>query len=164
MKLSLTLTHVSMISLVVRHRLEYFELIGADEYVERGDKLALLADCLKNRDITRALVFTRTKHGADRIVRQLSNSGVPASAIHSNKDQSTRQRTLAAFDRGQVRVLVATDIVARGIDVDQISHVVNFELPNDPASITRLPMPGFAHLDATQLVAIADYVRGLNQP
>ena len=103
-------------------------------FVERGDKLALLADCLKDRVMARTLVFTRTKHRADRIVSRLSSKGIQASAIHSNKSQNARQSALAAFDRGKVRVLVATDIVARGIDVEGISHVVNFELPNDPTS------------------------------
>ncbi len=103
-------------------------------FVERKDKIALLTDYLKDRAMSRTLVFTRTKHRAERIARQLSRNGIPASSIHSNKSQVARQRALAAFDRGKVRVLVATDIVARGIDVDGISHVVNFELPNDPTS------------------------------
>lgn len=103
-------------------------------FVERRDKLALLADVLKNRSMARTLVFTRTKHRAENIVRQLTRRGIPASSIHSNKSQIQRQRALAAFDRGKVKVLVATDIVARGIDVEGISHVVNFELPNDPTS------------------------------
>ncbi|MFH1754980.1 MAG: DEAD/DEAH box helicase [Candidatus Latescibacterota bacterium] len=103
-------------------------------FVEREDKLALLTDFLKSSAMARTLVFTRTKHRAERIVRQLSSKGISASSIHSNKSQIQRQRALAAFDRGKVRVLVATDIVARGIDVDGISHVVNFELPNDPTN------------------------------
>jgi ATP-dependent RNA helicase RhlE len=103
-------------------------------FVERADKFALLADFLKKRSMGRTLVFTRTKHRAENIVRQLTRKGIPASSIHSNKSQIQRQRALAAFDRGKVKVLVATDIVARGIDVDGISHVVNFELPNDPTS------------------------------
>jgi len=103
-------------------------------FVERKDKLALLANFLEDRAMVRTLVFTRTKHGAERVVRQLSTKGIPASSIHSNKNQNARQRALSAFDRGTVRVLVATDIVARGIDVEGISHVVNFELPNDPTS------------------------------
>ena len=103
-------------------------------FVERENKFALLADVLKDRTMARTLVFTRTKHRADRIVRLLSNKGIAASAIHSNKSQGARQRALGAFDRGSVRILIATDIVARGIDVEGISHVVNFELPNDPAS------------------------------
>src|SRR5690606_15221210 len=79
--------------------------------------------------IDRELVFTRTKHGADRVVRGLVKEGIPAEAIHGNKSQSQRERVLQAFRKGQVRTLVATDIAARGIDVDGISHVFNFDLP-----------------------------------
>ena len=103
-------------------------------FVERADKLALLTDVLKNGAMARTLVFTRTKHRAERIAHQLSNKGIKASSIHSNKSQIARQQALAAFDRGTVRVLIATDIVSRGIDVEGISHVVNFELPDDPTS------------------------------
>jgi ATP-dependent RNA helicase RhlE len=80
------------------------------------------------------LVFTRTKHGADKVVRGLHQGGVSASAIHGNKSQNNRERALAAFRDGSVRTLVATDIAARGIDVDGISHVINFDLPNEPES------------------------------
>jgi ATP-dependent RNA helicase RhlE len=103
-------------------------------YVDRDDKRALLTKLLKTPDLNRALVFTRTKHRANRIAKQLSASGISADAIHSNKSQNARQRALAAFDSGRVKVLVATDIVARGIDVDGISHVINYELPNDAES------------------------------
>jgi ATP-dependent RNA helicase RhlE len=103
-------------------------------FVERGQKLALLTSILRDADMGRTLVFTRTKHGADRVMRQLSSEGISADSIHSNKSQEARQRALSAFNRGRIKVLVATDIVARGIDVDGISHVVNFELPNDPES------------------------------
>ena len=103
-------------------------------FVEQTNKRALLTDILKGENIPRALIFTRTKHKANRITRQLSNSGIAADAIHSNKSQGARQKALAAFDRGKVKVLVATDIVARGIDVEGISHVINYELPNDPES------------------------------
>ena len=82
--------------------------------------------------VDRALIFTRTKRGADKVVRGLINAGITAHAIHGNKSQSQRQRVLAAFRRGDVTTLVATDIAARGIDVDGISHVVNFDLPNVP--------------------------------
>ena len=78
----------------------------------------------------RALVFTRTKHGADRVVRALSQAGITAEAIHGNKTQGNRERTMAAFRNGQIKTLVATDIAARGIDVDGISHVINYDLPN----------------------------------
>ncbi|NKB72155.1 MAG: DEAD/DEAH box helicase [Candidatus Latescibacteria bacterium] len=103
-------------------------------FVEQNNKRALLTKMLKSGDIPRALVFTRTKHRANRISRQLASNGISADAIHSNKSQNARQSALAAFDRGQVKVLVATDIVARGIDVEGISHVINYELPNDPES------------------------------
>jgi superfamily II DNA/RNA helicase len=100
--------------------------------VERAAKAAMLADILKRETIDRALVFTRTKHGADRVVRSLGKAGIAAQAIHGNKSQNQRNRVLADFRKGEVRTLVATDIAARGIDVDGISHVVNFELPNVP--------------------------------
>jgi ATP-dependent RNA helicase RhlE len=103
-------------------------------FVETADKRALLADLLSDGGITRALVFTRTKHGADRIAGQLAKAGVRADAIHGNKSQGARQKALAGFRKGAVRVLVATDIAARGIDVDGISHVINFDLPNEPES------------------------------
>ncbi|MEN6627539.1 MAG: DEAD/DEAH box helicase [Candidatus Sumerlaeia bacterium] len=103
-------------------------------FVEPDDKRALLTGVIKKNNIQRALVFTRTKHRAERIMKHLVNEGVSAEAIHGDKTQNARQRALSAFNRGRVRVLVATDIVARGIDVDGISHVINFELPNDPES------------------------------
>ena len=87
---------------------------------------------LRSETIDRALVFTRTKHGADKVVRGLVRAGIAAEAIHGNKSQGQRERVLAAFRKGEVRTLVATDIAARGIDVDGISHVVNFDLPNVP--------------------------------
>jgi ATP-dependent RNA helicase RhlE len=103
-------------------------------FVEQSDKRALLEDILGHESVHRALVFTRTKHRADRIARQLSDHGISADAIHSNKSQGARQRALAQFDQGRIKVLVGTDIVARGIDVNGISHVINFEMPNDPES------------------------------
>ncbi len=99
-------------------------------FVERGDKQALLEHLLDDAKITRALVFTRTKHGANKVVERLERSGYDADAIHANKSQRQRERALAAFKSGMSRVLVATDIAARGIDVDGISHVINFDLPN----------------------------------
>ena len=101
-------------------------------FVNAGEKQALLTLMLRDRAFERALVFSRTKHGADRIVRHLGASGVPAEAIHGNKSQPHRERALARFKSGEARVLVATDIAARGIDVDAVSHVINFELPNVP--------------------------------
>ena len=103
-------------------------------FVDSADKRALLADVLKDPAIARALVFTRTKHGANRVAEQLDRIGVQADAIHGNKSQSARQRALDDFRRGKTRVLVATDIAARGIDIDGITHVINYELPNVPES------------------------------
>jgi ATP-dependent RNA helicase RhlE len=98
--------------------------------VDRVGKHAALVDVLRHEAVDRALVFTRTKHGADKVVRGLTKSGIASEAIHGNKSQNQRERVLAAFRSGAVRILVATDIAARGIDVDGISHVVNFDLPN----------------------------------
>jgi ATP-dependent RNA helicase RhlE len=100
--------------------------------VDRAAKSTILVDVLRQETIDRALIFTRTKHGADKVVRSLVRAGIAAEAIHGNKSQSQRERVLAAFRKGQVRTLVATDIAARGIDVDGISHVVNYDLPNVP--------------------------------
>jgi len=100
--------------------------------VDRAAKPAILIDLLRQETIDRALVFTRTKHGADKVVRRLVQAGIAAEAIHGNKSQGQRERVLAAFRSGKVRTLVATDIAARGIDVDGISHVVNFDLPQVP--------------------------------
>ena len=101
-------------------------------HVDRVAKPAVLAEILQRDSIGRALVFTRTKHGADKVVRGLAKAGISAHAIHGNKSQNQRERVLAAFRQGEVLTLVATDIAARGIDVDDISHVVNFDLPNVP--------------------------------
>ena len=103
-------------------------------FVDRGDKRDLLVDILKDRAVNRAIVFTRTKHGANRVAEQLQKSGVTADAIHGNKSQNARQKALNDFKDGRLRALVATDIAARGIDVDGITHVINFELPNEPES------------------------------
>jgi ATP-dependent RNA helicase RhlE len=101
---------------------------------EKASKPALLAEVLKNEIIDRVLVFTRTKHGADKVVRGLQKGGHAAEAIHGNKSQNQRERVLLAFRNGSLRILIATDIAARGIDVDGVSHVVNYDLPNIPES------------------------------
>jgi len=100
--------------------------------VEKSDKRALLIDVLRDGDMRRVLVFSRTKHGANRIAEHLEKAGIGAAAIHGNKSQNARERALASFKAGQIRVLVATDIAARGIDIDEISHVVNFDVPEVP--------------------------------
>ncbi len=101
-------------------------------YVEKDQKKHLLIHLLKDKAIQTALVFTRTKHGADKVVKELTRVGISAEAIHGNKSQNARQRALTNFKAGSTRILVATDIAARGIDVDQLSHVYNYELPNVP--------------------------------
>lgn len=104
-------------------------------FVPRTAKPELLRHLLESdAAIERALVFTRTKHGADRVAKQLGRAGVHAEAIHGNKSQPQRQRALANFKRGSTRVLVATDIAARGLDIDEVSHVINYDLPNEPES------------------------------
>jgi len=103
-------------------------------FVGAKDKRAFLTELLRDPDMDRVLVFTRTKRGADRVCRQLAQAGIAADALHGNKAQNARVRALDAFRSGSVRVLVATDIAARGIDVPGISHVINYELPNEPES------------------------------
>ena len=99
-------------------------------HVDRGNKPKMLADILREEKVERVLVFTRTKHGADKVVRGLNNEGISADAIHGNKSQNQRERVLKNFRDGRLRTLVATDIAARGIDVEGVSHVINFDLPN----------------------------------
>ncbi|MGB5092000.1 MAG: DEAD/DEAH box helicase [Parvibaculum sp.] len=103
-------------------------------YVDGKKKKDLLGKMLEDDALSRVIVFTRTKHGANRVSEQLEKSGIPSDAIHGNKSQGARQRALEAFRTGDARVLVATDIAARGIDVTGITHVINYELPNEPES------------------------------
>jgi ATP-dependent RNA helicase RhlE len=100
--------------------------------VPRTKKQSLLRHLLENPGVQRAIVFTKTKHGADRLCKQLNQSGVNSDSIHGNKAQNQRQRALDGFRTGRTRVLVATDVAARGIDVDAITHVFNFDLPMEP--------------------------------
>ncbi len=121
-------------------------------HVAARDKPALLAGILADKSIARALVFTRTKRGADRVTKHLAVAGVGAEAIHGNKSQGQREQALAAFRSGRARVLVATDIAARGIDVDGITHVINFELPNIPESyVHRIGRTARAGADGTAI-------------
>jgi ATP-dependent RNA helicase RhlE len=119
-------------------------------------KPAILAQLLKQEPVDRALVFTRTKHGADKVVKGLAKAGITANAIHGNKSQNHRERVLAAFRSGEIRTLVATDIAARGIDVDGISHVVNFDLPNVPETyVHRIGRTARAGADGIAISLIA---------
>ncbi len=117
-------------------------------FVEKNEKRSLLLHLLKNPSLETALVFTRTKHGADKVVKDLVRAGVSAEAIHGNKSQNARQRALSNFKSKQTRVLVATDIAARGIDIDKLTHVINFELPNVPETyVHRIGRTGRAGED-----------------
>ena len=100
--------------------------------VETPDKLEMLQALLHEESLSRAIVFTRTKHGANKVTKKLCAAGISADAIHGNKSQSARQRALADFKKGRTWVLVATDIAARGLDIEGVSHVINFELPHEP--------------------------------
>jgi ATP-dependent RNA helicase RhlE len=120
--------------------------------VEKNDKRQLLIHLLKNDIIQNALVFTRTKYGADKIAKELQRSNIKADAIHGNKTQAARQKALNNFKDGKIRVLVATDIAARGIDVDHLSHVINFELPNVPETyVHRIGRTGRAGASGSAL-------------
>jgi ATP-dependent RNA helicase RhlE len=101
-------------------------------YTNKSDKKDLLFHILKDMNINQILVFSRTKHGADRIVRNLTKKHIKAAAIHGDKSQNTRQRALQSFKNNDIRVLVATDIAARGIDIDKLSYVLNYDIPNEP--------------------------------
>jgi ATP-dependent RNA helicase RhlE len=120
--------------------------------VEKNDKRELLIHLLKNNSIESALVFTRTKHGADKIAKELHRARISSDAIHGNKTQSARQNALNSFKDGKIRVLVATDIAARGIDVDNLTHVINFDLPNIPETyVHRIGRTGRAGASGTAL-------------
>jgi len=121
-------------------------------FVEKKDKKSLLLHILKTTAIPSALVFTRTKHGADKVAQGLVRAGVRAEAIHGNKSQNARQRALLNFKSRQTRILVATDIAARGIDIDELTHVINFELPNVPETyVHRIGRTGRAGANGTAL-------------
>ena len=142
-------------------------------FVEKGNKRKLLMHILKTENIPSVLVFTRTKHGADRVARELAKSGVQALAIHGNKSQNARQTALGNFKNGKTRVLVATDIAARGIDVDSLSHVINYELPNVPETyVHRIGRTGraglsgiaFSFCDAEEKEYLTDIQKLIGKP
>jgi ATP-dependent RNA helicase RhlE len=121
-------------------------------FVDKKDKRSLLLHVLKGSAIETALVFTRTKHGADKVAQGLSRAGIRAEAIHGNKSQNARQRALENFKSRQTRILVATDIAARGIDIDELTHVINFEMPNVPETyVHRIGRTGRAGASGTAL-------------
>jgi ATP-dependent RNA helicase RhlE len=121
-------------------------------FVDKPDKKSLLIHLLKDKSIDSALVFTRTKHGADRVSRDLLKAGIKAAAIHGNKSQGARQDALNNFKNKRTRVLVATDIASRGIDVEHLSHVINYEIPNIPETyVHRIGRTGRAGIDGVAL-------------
>jgi ATP-dependent RNA helicase RhlE len=121
-------------------------------FVEKKEKKNLLAHILKDKCVVSALVFSRTKHGADKITRDLVKSGIQAKAIHGNKSQTARQEALNSFKAKKTRILVATDIAARGIDVEELSHVINYDLPNIPETyVHRIGRTGRAGLGGVAL-------------
>jgi ATP-dependent RNA helicase RhlE len=131
-------------------------------FVEQVRKRALLAELFDDPKFKRVIVFTRTKRGADRVARGLEQVGVEAASIHGDKSQGQRERALAAFKAGQVRALVATDIAARGIDIEAVSHVVQFELPNVPeAYVHRIGRTARAGADGSAVAFCADDERPL---
>jgi ATP-dependent RNA helicase RhlE len=126
-------------------------------FVDKGNKNSLLVEVLKNQAIKTALVFTRTKHGADKVVQLLVKNNIIAEAIHGNKSQNARQRALSNFKEQSTRILVATDIAARGIDVDELAHVINFDIPNIPETyVHRIGRTGRAGAEGTAL-SFCDY-------
>jgi ATP-dependent RNA helicase RhlE len=137
--------------------------------VDHTAKLEVLTGLLEQEPIDRVLVFTRTKHGADKVVKNLAKAGIASNAIHGNKSQNHRERVLAAFRSGEIRTLVATDIAARGIDVDGISHVINFDLPNIPETyVHRIGRTARAGADGTAISLVAGgeelgYVRDIER-
>jgi ATP-dependent RNA helicase RhlE len=131
-------------------------------FIEAPRKRALLAELFAAPEMTRALVFTRTKRGADRVQKYLDAAGVMAAAIHGDKTQSQRERALAAFKDGKVRALIATDIAARGIDVDGVTHVIQYELPQTPeAYVHRIGRTARAGATGIAISFCADDERGL---
>ena len=131
-------------------------------YVDKANKKHLLAQLLREPEVENALVFSRTRHGADRIVRDLDRAGIPAAAIHGDKSQNARQAALDSFKRGESKVLVATDIAARGIDIAGLSHVINYDLPNEPeAYVHRIGRTGRAGADGFAVSLVTPDTRNL---
>lgn len=127
------------------------EVINQSVYhVSKQDKMSLLVRILNNPEIDSLLVFTQMKHAANKLAKRLSEANIPADAIHGNKSQNARQLALENFKKGKIRVLVATDIAARGIDIDELGHVLNFDLPNAPETyVHRIGRTGRAGLSGT---------------
>jgi ATP-dependent RNA helicase RhlE len=137
-------------------------------FVEKGAKPALLVKYIQDNGISRALVFTRTKHGADRVARYLEKSGIRAAALHGNKTQGQRRRAMESFTSSKPPILVATDIAARGLDIDEVSHVVNYDVPNIPETyVHRIGRTGRAGASGTAISFVdgseRDYLRDIER-
>ncbi|NNU14725.1 DEAD/DEAH box helicase [Parvularcula sp. ZS-1/3] len=137
-------------------------------FVKRGDKPRFVADILRRKEVGQVIVFTRTKHGADKLVRHLAKEDIDAAALHGNKTQGQRQRALGAFREKKLNVLVATDIAARGIDISGLGHVINFELPNVPEQyVHRIGRTGRADRDGNAISLVSgdekSYLRGIEK-
>jgi ATP-dependent RNA helicase RhlE len=137
-------------------------------YVKKENKSQLLNHVMQNESIDNALVFTRTKHGADKVAKNLNKSGIKAEAIHGDKSQNNRERTLKGFKNGNIRVLVATDVASRGIDIDKLSHVINFEIPETPTTyVHRIGRTGRAGVQGIAMSFCANderaYLKNINK-
>lgn len=137
-------------------------------YVNKQDKRSLLKHVIEQQSVDQALVFTRTKHGADKVARDLNKTGIKAGAIHGNKSQNSRERSLKEFKEGMIQILVATDVASRGIDIDKLSHVINYEIPETPETyVHRIGRTGRAgaHGEALSFCSAdeREYLKGIHK-
>jgi ATP-dependent RNA helicase RhlE len=166
--LARTLVHNPVHVTITPERPAVERIVQKMMFVEKANKEEALVDLLRNPQMKRVLVFTRMKHGANRLTERLADAGIEAAAIHGNKSQGARTEAMTSFKSGRVAVLVATDLAARGIDVDGISHVINYDLPEDPETyvhrIGRTARAG-ADGDAVSLCCPEDrdYLRGIER-
>ncbi|MDP2326177.1 MAG: helicase-related protein, partial [Gammaproteobacteria bacterium] len=151
------------VSIEVARRNAPIELVTQYAHeVRKEDKRRLLSHLIRNSDWAQVLVFTRTKHGANRLTKQLEDDGINASAIHGNKSQSARTKALADFKGGKITALVATEVAARGLDINQLPCVVNFELPNVPEDyVHRIGRTGRAGATGVAVSLVSGEERGL---
>jgi ATP-dependent RNA helicase RhlE len=155
-KLADDLLHKPVLIEVARRNTAAETVSQSVHMVERGDKQRLLAHMIHSRDWHQVLVFTRTKHGADRLSEQLNRDGITSAAIHGNKSQTVRTRTLQDFKNKKLRILVATDIAARGLDIERLPHVINYDLPQVPEDyVHRIGRTGRAGSNGTALSLVS---------
>ena len=167
-KLAATLLHDPVTIEVARENSTVDRIVQQVHFVPKSDKRALLTHLISSNNWEQVLVFTRTKHGANRLSKQLEEAGIRAAAIHGNKSQGARTKALAQFKAGEIRVLVATDIAARGLDIDQLPHVVNYELPNVPEDyVHRIGRTGRAGASGEAVSLVSEdemeYLRGIEK-